>query len=131
MADLLDADALAARFDPPTVRLGGRVYRGRILSIEEWDPFQVRIERIRLAEGDNNKLGQEDMVGLFREYGHTVFGRRRTLWERVLQIPTDPTERLMRLPPSAMLETFLRFFSCQARAMGAAEPSTPKTTILV
>ncbi len=127
MHDVTDADALAARFDPPTVRLGGRVYRGRILSIEEWDPFQTRIERIQSRDEDD-KLGQAEMIALFREYGNAVFGRRRTWWEWTLGIAVNPTERLLKLPPNAMLDVFLSFFSCQGRAIVGTDPKKKTPT---
>jgi hypothetical protein len=102
-----DADERLANLARPAIKLGGRVYVGRLLSIEEWEPFEERMEALK-----NKTMSEPSVREFFREYGHTIFARR--WWERW---KGDPTDRLLREAPIVQLEAFVSFWVAQQRAM--------------
>lgn len=122
----IDADELARTLRPPVIRVGNRMYRGRLLSYQEFIPFQRLGEKMREAAKANEQgLDPEALVEMFMRYGNLVFGRR---WWEVWRIGTNPTRRLMALPPAAMMEAFRGLFRVQARAMRMARPDNLTST---
>lgn len=135
-----DVDAALGKVGRPSCLLGGRLYEGRILSIEEFTPYQDLAADI----GEKDDPDEDDLatlLGLFRDYGHTIFEdlvpplpRWKQVWEMTSATAWrdrfDPTEELLTLPPVVALNTFMGFFQCQLAAMDVAKvgaDSTPYT----
>lgn len=112
-----DADALAAAQEAPTMTVGGFLYRGRLLSIEEWMPWWDRLtalrkgrEQIRDSQ-DDAKAFLVTLLQFYRDYLRVIFPRTRfRFWA------PDPVEHLMRQPYVVIEEAMDRFFSLQERA---------------
>lgn len=91
--------------------LGPKTYEGRILSAQEWLPFQQRFREVGItSSGDAvEQVSEEDAVELlsiFRDY---------------LEEIGIPPEVVMGLPGRAMEEAVDAFFTCQSRAMRRGE----------
>lgn len=114
-----DVDAALAKVGRPSCTVGGRTYVGRILSIEEFAPFQEAAEGI----GQGDELGT--LVELFRDYGHTIFDEsvppkpwhKLHVSARAWRDQHDPTEALLALPPTVAMQVFTGFFETQLAAM--------------
>lgn len=132
------AAARRAAYEEPVLRYGRFVYRGRVLSAEEWFPFwDEYLDLVDAAKAMSNAAEPQlkELAALERRshdlrlrYLRTVFptGRFR-FWA------PDPIAQLQRAHPQEMRDAFHAFFSLQARAMGLAEPKiespqTPPTT---
>lgn len=135
-----DADSYRAAQEEPTLQIGGLLYRGRLLSIEEWLVYAGEIEQLRAAdaratlrraENEDRFARDEELlpdirgsassayVALYRRYLRAVFPRRRfRFWA------PDPVAGLMAMPWGVVTEAITRFFDLQALATKPRE-STP------
>lgn len=124
----VNADAARVEFARPAVIVGGRRYVGRILSYDEFAPFQEGVEAAR-----KGKMTEAMLVDFFRAYSRAIF-RKPPWWPpdgwswRQWRLERrywrgDPTAALMQLPPATMVSTFLGFFVCQRHAL---EPQSKK-----
>jgi hypothetical protein len=123
-----DADAFAT--EPPELRIGGRVYVGRLLSITEWFAFKDRLTAqaaAEKAEGETKRPAtMEAARQLMLEFLRAMFPpltqrdwRRSGGLRRVIIDPIDVFEsRGLR----DVQTTFVRFFIHQRHAMGFAAP---------
>lgn len=118
---VFDADAFAT--EPLELRIGGAVYRGRILSIVEWMGWKdrlVRHEEIEKAEGDQPKpetaqASLELMLAYMRDVFPPVVKRSGLLRRRVT---IDPIAVFERRGARDTRTAFARFFGHQLHAMG-------------
>jgi hypothetical protein len=108
VAQVYDADSRLSQLDRPAIRLGGRLYVGRLLSLEEWEPFELRMEQLK-----ESTMTQPEVRRFLCEYSDAVFARR--YWWQVWQ--RSPTQRLMRSPTAVQVEAFTNFFVAQRRSM--------------
>lgn len=121
MADFnlnLKAEEIAAAHDEPTITVGRLVYRGRLLSIEEWLPF---LERQLELEG--RKASPREMVEHWVKYLYAVFPRRG----RFRTFAPDPVAAIRSMPGNALQEAYLSFFFHQARVLGYNRSGAPKS----
>lgn len=110
---IVDADQYAAALEPPRVRIEGRVYSGRVLSIEEWQPYGRRAKELNdaqqaKAEDPSVPAGLDAMA---EEYFRAIFPKppRWMPWRR------DPVPALLRHP--ARLAILKGFFAHQVRQL--------------
>jgi hypothetical protein len=113
-----NADAIAAAQEAPMLTVGGLLYRGRLLSIEQWLPYWERMQDMDRRHSGVAGVPAPDMPAalrerarFFREYLRAVFppGSYR-FWA------PDPVEHLMRKPFQVIESMVGFFFILQARA---------------
>lgn len=111
------AGDLEAAHAEPVLRLGQLVYRGRLLSIEEWLPhFERRLELERQLEADRAAKRVPNLrpwIDHWVAYLRAVFPRRRF---RIFA--PDPVAAIRALPGNGLRENYERFFLHQALALG-------------
>lgn len=125
-----DVDAALGRVARPSCILAGRTYTGRILSIEEFAPYNEEVASVMEGEPDEEDVA--GLVGIFRRYGHDIFSDLvpRKPWHLPFTSAEDwrdrfdPTERLLALAPVVMLQTFMSFLRAQEKAMTIATVET-------
>lgn len=107
---------LAEAHEEPVLRIGSLVFRGRLLSIEDWLPFYERQVALEKENDEKKKAGQAPNIRaaleLWVDYLRTIFPRRRFNW-----FAPDPVEWL-RKHDTQLREAYYRFFFLQARALG-------------
>lgn len=122
--EVFDVDEYLEALKAPIFRIGGREYRGRIVSLDEWLPVWQEF-------GGLDEPGTQGLVA-FRDalirYCDVIFPRPR--WHHL--VPWRPKwvgERLMRFPPGLMMEAIKDLFRSQGFGMrlqaadaGHAEP---------
>lgn len=116
-----DADVYRAAQEEPTLTLGGLLYRGRLLDIEEWLGYAEEHDRLR-----EQGAPQREVIQFYRRYLRAVFPRRRYRWWAA-----DPVPALLAMPWGVVMEATARFFALQVRAStpSAGQPSeTPGTS---
>lgn len=130
MAVEFTVQAMQDATEEPVLHLGRLVYRGRVLSAQEWFPFWDRYaalgDRYRALMDDPGRATSSAVVELSRvanrlhlDYLRAVFPSRRfRFWA------PDPVARLARGHPKQLRDAFDAFFSLQARAMGLTAPRT-------
>ncbi len=122
-----DADAYLEALGPPVVKLDGTVHTGRFLSIEEWTPFEKRMKAIQ-----ENKASQEDIQLFIKNYCDEAFAPS---WLQMLNpFRRTVAEKVLRLPPAALMKVAHYFFECQARgldAVRAMEDEDPEIKLVV
>jgi hypothetical protein len=112
------ADAIAAAQETPRLVLGNLLYRGRLLSIEEWLPFWERLQAMEARHASTSVAGAtsaaaalRERSAFYREYLYAIFPRRSyRFWA------PDPVTLLMRQPYQVVDQTLAFFFILQARA---------------
>lgn len=111
------AEDLNAAHEEPVFRHGRMVYRGRLLSIEEWLPhFERRVLLEALIEADRAEQRVPDLrpwVEHWIAYLKAVFPRRR-----FRLFAPDPVALMRALPGNGLRECYDRFFTLQALALG-------------
>lgn len=116
------AEDLTAAQEEPVYRHGRLVYRGRLLSIEEWLPFfERRVLLESAAEEDRAEKRLTDMrpwIAHWIAYLRAVFPSRRFRW-----FVPDPVALMRGLPGHGLRECYDRFFTHQARALGMTAAS--------
>lgn len=100
-----DADAVAASMEAPAVTIRGKTYTGRILSYEEFLPFQARLDAFAAGQ-----LDEKEMMALFREYLEAVFPKKFPSWFR------EDTVRVILTHPG-VLGIMRSFFQSQVLAL--------------
>ena len=107
-----DADSYLKTLEPPTLTLGGKTYVGRPVSIQTWDR-DFRDDVARAQEGDATAEEIYDLI-----YRYTMEAFPRPWWKRLL-LPFGKTvaDRVVELPPAALLEVMRDFFESQVRAI--------------
>lgn len=109
---MYNADEFLQALEPPTIRLRGKTYQGRILDIHAWERFQMR-EDMQAIQSEEATLRQAyEAVYAFAELAFP-----RPLWRRLPFVKWVP-DWLIALPPKALLDAASDFFASQARAMG-------------
>jgi hypothetical protein len=103
---MFDADARAEALELPKVSIGGRTYTGRLLSIEQFAPFNERVQGKKL-------LSFDDIMTLVGDYCDVVFPH--PWWKRW---QSSVRELLLAQPPVVVLEAWRDFFRCQVLACG-------------
>jgi len=101
-----DADAYLEALGHPTITIGGRTHKGRLLSIEEWLPFEPMMKK---AAARNMEFSE--LKTLVKKYCRKIFPRRFRFWRRSVG------SQILKLPPQAMIEAMVSFFECQGRVM--------------
>jgi hypothetical protein len=119
---VVDADRYTASLQPPRVRIDGQVYSGRVLSIQEWQPYGTRARTLETAmdealkakgEGETATTIQQvdtvvqhyrdELAMLARQYFRAVFPAAPwwAFWRK------DPVPKLMLHPArDAILKDF-------------------------
>lgn len=115
-----DADEMLQGLEPPTITVGGRTYRGRLLSLEEWAPFEPDIRRAMQREMDVAELRE-----FLRRYVDTIFPRP---WWAALSRPRMSSV-VLALPLKVQMEALRDFLACQGRTFqgnpGSEESAEP------
>ena len=133
-----DADVVRAAQEEPTLRLGNLLYRGRLLSIEEWMVHAERLDALNQRVTAGKAVSPKEMAAVYRAYLRAVFPVRRWWWpfaqgRRYRWWAPDPVKRLMRQPWGVVMEATQRFFVLQARAMqprpGLEQTNGPSSTL--
>lgn len=109
---MFDADAFDVELGAPRLKIDGRHYTGRILSFEEFAPFEKRSLALDDPEQQKDRAAWElAFRALARDYLRTVFPAPPwwALWRR------DPVPRMLRHP--GLLGALQDFFVIQARAL--------------
>jgi hypothetical protein len=114
---MFDADAYLETLQPPTIKIGGKEYVGRLLSIEEWLPFEPRLNKIAKQEADVDEI--RDTI---RDYCNLVF---QPTWKDLFNFRRKTVaEQIVALPPRALLKAAADFFESQARALNGPSGET-------
>jgi len=109
---VFDADAEEAALAPPELVIGGRTYRGRVLSRDELRPHAV-------------VLGDKDATAEDKEAAAVALVRlvfRRPWWK--FWWP-DPVKRVLRMPLVVQTEFLEDFFGFLARMVTPRKPNPP------
>lgn len=122
-----DADAITAAQEAPTLTVGRFLYRGRLLSVEEWLPFWDRLQAMEAKPAAASTrlavLALRDRVAFYREYLRAVFPRRDfRFWA------PDPVAHLLAQPFDVVEQTVGFFFTLQALATFGLEAMDKATT---
>lgn len=118
VAPYFDADAYLAGLERPTVRIGNITFRGRLLSIEEWLPFEELLAAIAdAANGEPTAQASADMHEFAEKYLRAVFPREDIPWYLRRR---DPVPALLKLPWAGLLELLKSFLAAQRRSMTPA-----------
>lgn len=96
---LFDADAIAEGLEPPQVKLGGKLYTGRILSAWEMAKYQVFIDEL----GKGEQIDPDVIEKWTHQLVEEMFGRK------VLR-------KFRRLSPILQLKGVLSFMKAQVEA---------------
>jgi hypothetical protein len=115
---------LAAAHQEPELRIGRMLYRGRLLSIEQWLPFfeeRFRLEQLALtAQAEGRPVDLRPWVKHWTAYLKAVFPRSDyRFWA------PDPVRAIRELPGTGLRDEYERFFRHQARALGMLPPASP------
>lgn len=132
--DLFDGDAFLESLRLPAVKLDGRTYTGRLLSIPEWMRFCARLSEDGAGVKGDEIVDEHRFRTLLLDLTRLVFGRGRPWW--AFWRPTI-AERIVAQSPAfqiAALQSFCRsqteaFVGAAARVRAATGPTmeTPPT----
>jgi hypothetical protein len=122
-----DANAILSAMEAPTLRLGRFLYRGRLLSIEQWLPFWERLQELEnapVADGVTAvKARMRARTAFHRAYLRAVFPRRDfKFWA------PDPVAQVLAQPFDLVEKIVSFFFILQARATFGTTIDEPMTT---
>lgn len=128
-----DADALSAAQEVPTLMVDRFLYRGRLLSIEEWLPFWDRLQamdaRPAAADDAEARTRLRERAVFHRDYLRAVFPKRDfRFWA------PDPVKHALRKPLQEVEAIVAFFFILQTHAtfgkeaIGSATAPTPSGT---
>lgn len=126
-----DGDAYLAALTLPTLKLGGRVYTGRLLGFEEYLAFRERLTGPAAGIAGDSLVSPQKFSRLVRDLTTAIFGRGRPWW--MLWRPTLAAQ-LVALPFPLQVEALKSFSQSQAAKFATdAErltnrPGTPATT---
>jgi hypothetical protein len=110
-----NADTFRAAQEEPTLVIGGLLYRGRLLGIEEWFGYAEEYEALRTKDAT-----VRDYAAFYRKYLRAVFPKSRfKVWA------PDPVAHLFSLPQGVMTEAIKSFFTLQVLAtQGRKDPTS-------
>lgn len=95
-------------YRPPIfVDVDGKEYEGRVLSHEQWLPFEQRFHALGEGEADYSEVR-----GLVSDLTRAMFPRGWRFWRRSVR------SRLLHMPPMAWLHALAHFRQAQARHYG-------------
>lgn len=110
---MFDADQYIEALEPPVFKYGGRIYRGRILSMEDWVRFAPRLQKAARKE-----LSHLDYQVLIWQLARAIFPRPWwKVWERSVG------SILLKLPIKVREAAVQDFLEPQGRALGLTEAS--------
>ena len=113
---MFDADAFLETLKPPQIKLGGVTYTGRLLSIEEWLPFESRLSAFKEVRENGNRIKDlEEMKKVLKQFCDLAFPS--PLWRIMNPFRKTISERIVALPPAALFKATRDFFECQRRAL--------------
>lgn len=116
--DLFDGDAFLESLRLPAVKLDGRIYYGRLLSIPEWMRFCARLSADGAGVQGNDIVDEDRFRRLLLDLTRLVFGRGRPWW--AFWRPTL-AERIVAQSPAFQIEALQSFCRSQTEAfVGAA-----------
>jgi hypothetical protein len=119
---------LAQAHQEPELVIGNKLYRGRLLSIEEWLPFFEERFALEQAAAKAAEAGavvdMRPWVKHWVAYLRTVFPRSRFRW----WVP-DPVQAIRELPGMALRDEYERFFLHQARVLGMKDGASQTSGI--
>jgi hypothetical protein len=122
----VDVDLYLESLEPPAITLGGKTHKGRLLSLEEWLPFESQFQEIAQQGGD---IKLETISKLVIEYCNVAFPI--TIWQALNPRRRPIGLQILDLPPVAMIKVMRDFFESQARgldvqrALGVSENPGP------
>lgn len=126
---MFDAQAYLAALEPPVfIAPNGRRYVGKVLSVDEWEPFQEAMRDITTAQakappyaaGDGWKPLQQVLYRLTDAFFPRPWWR---FWQRRVSY------WIRRLPPEGQVKAVWDFMRSQGKASGMANlPATPGMT---
>lgn len=103
---------LEALRPPEFVAPNGTRYRGKLLSVDEWQPFE---ERLRAAQA--GQLVGPALHALLRDLTSAMFPRDWRFWKR------SCWQQVKRLPPVGQLRAVYTFLQSQGEALGVKTPT--------
>ena len=117
-----DADAYLEALEPPEIKLGGKVYKGRHLSLEEWMPMEKQF-----SDFSPESITVIQLKQLIRDFCNHAFP---SPWWQLFN-PRFKTvgEMVCNLPPSAMVKAATDFFESQARALDVQRAQTENEAV--
>ena len=108
----VDVDLYLESLEPPTITIGGKTHKGRLLSLEEWLPFEGQFQTIAEQGGD---LSLDTIRKLVMDYCAVAFPI--SIWQ-ALNFRRKPVSlQILELPPVAMIKVMRDFFESQARGL--------------
>lgn len=115
---MFDFDSFEQSLEPPRAQLDGHVYIGRVLSIEEWEPYRARAAELEEAER-NGKGDSAAFTAFAAEYLRAIFPTPPwwKVWVR------DPVPRM--LTHAGLVKALYDFFAHQARAIALMSGASP------
>lgn len=121
---MFDADAFDVELGAPQLKIGGRLYVGRILSFEEFAPFEKRSMELDDPDRQKDRTAWEAAFkALARDYLREVFPPPPwwAVWRRD-PVPTMVTHL-------GLLKALKSFFETQARALKMMVGATSQETV--
>lgn len=123
---MFNADAFAVELGAPQLQLEGRRYLGRVLSFEEFTPFEERFAKLEADfQTQPRAAWKAAFNALAADYLHTVFPPPGSWWRRIWW--RDPVPRMLAHP--GLLRGLRDFFRIQVRAiklmMGVPDQKAP------
>jgi len=111
-----DVDEYLEALKAPTFKIGGRVYRGRIVSLDEWLPVWRAFQNLQQSGSEGLREFREALI----RYCDLIFPR--PMWHHL--VPWKPRwvgERLVEFPPGIMIEAIKHLFRSQGAGMRMLE----------
>ena len=108
----IDVDLYLESLEPPIITIGGKTYRGRLLSLEEWLPFESQFQKIGDVAGVIQLKAIRDLI---RDYCMVAFPV--TIWQALNPRRKPIAFQILALPPAAMIKVMKDFFVSQARGL--------------
>jgi hypothetical protein len=108
----VDVDLYLESLEPPTITIGGKTHKGRLLSLEEWLPFESQFQKIAQQGG---QIQLETIRKLVIDYCGAAFPI--SIWQALNFRRRPVSLQIMDLPPVAMIKVMRDFFESQARGL--------------
>lgn len=116
---------MAATRPPEFIAVDGTRFIGRLLSVDEWQPYEVRMQAASRGE-----LAWPALRDLLRDLTREFFPRGFAFWRRRFWRPC--WWYVNRLPPVGQLRAVYSFMQSQGTALGMEPPTLgPKTLMLL
>lgn len=115
---MFDADQYLESLKPPEIKLQGKVYKGRLLSLEEWLPFEQTLGAFKTVKENGNAVQDlAAMKSVIRKFCEVVFPT--PFWQIFNPFKKTVAEMVIALPPAVMFKATRDFFESQARGLDA------------